>query len=73
MEQDSLGMFESRSVVTKGGNGTGKTKLKKTAKTKYTKSPQFTDMIAIYFDPSEDTERKHVGLGRKVSQSSSTD
>lgn len=66
VEQDSLGMFESRSMATRAAAGTKKTKLKKTAKTKYTKNPLLTNMMTIYFDPSEEVERKHVGLGRKV-------
>lgn len=63
VEEDGIGMFESRSMVLRKA---GKSKIRKTAKTRYIKNPLLSKMIAAYFDPSEEAERQHVGLGRKV-------
>ena len=63
VEEDGIGMFESRTMAIRKA---GKSKIRKTAKTRYTKNPLLSKMIAPYFDPSEDAERQHVGLGRKV-------
>jgi hypothetical protein len=63
VEEDGIGMFESRSMVLRKA---GKSKIRKTAKTKYIKNPLLSKMIAAYFDPSEEAERQHVGLGNKV-------
>ena len=59
-------MFESRSMVSRKP---GKSKIRKTAKSKYTKNPLLAKMVAPYFDPSEEAERQHVGLSRKVRSS----
>lgn len=63
VEEDAIGIFESRIMVSRK---VGKSKIRKTAKTKYIKNPLLERMIAPYFDPSEEAERQHVGLGRKV-------
>ena len=65
VEEDGLGLFETRSAHMKAGGG--RVKVRKTAKTRYTKNPAISAMIAPYFDPSEDAERKLVGLGKEVS------
>ncbi|KIM33115.1 hypothetical protein M408DRAFT_325939 [Serendipita vermifera MAFF 305830] len=62
VEEDGIGMFESRSMVSRK---VGKSKIRKTAKTRYVKNPTLSEMIAPYFDPSEEAERRLVGLGRK--------
>lgn len=69
VEVDGIGMFESRSMAIRTA---GKSKIRKTAKTRYTKNPLLSKMIAQYFDPSEEAERQHVGLGRRVRSGSPT-
>ena len=66
MEEDCIGMFESRSMISRNA-GKAKAKILKTAKTRYTKNPLLSKMIAPYFDPSEEAERHHLGLEKKVS------
>jgi hypothetical protein len=58
-----VNVFEKRSTAPRRGqNG----RFAKTAKLRYTKNPSFKNMISSYFDPSEEAERFHVGIGKKV-------
>ena len=66
IEEDGIGLFETRSLM-HTRNGANKARVRKTAKTKYTKNPALVNMYTAYFDPSEEMERKHVGLGKNVS------
>lgn len=63
VDEDGLGLFETRSTHMKAGGG--RAKVRKTAKTRYTKNPAISTMMAPYFDPSENAERKLVGLGKE--------
>ncbi|KAG8811625.1 DNA binding protein [Serendipita sp. 399] len=65
VHEDGLGMLEQRTIG-QSKKATGRTRIPKTSKTQYTKNPAISTMIKTYFDPSEEMERKHVGLGVKA-------
>ncbi|CAG8778406.1 4945_t:CDS:1, partial [Acaulospora colombiana] len=62
LDHEEMNIHEKRSTVRRRGQGG---RFAKTTKLRYTKVPSFKTMISSYFDPSEEAERFHVGIGKK--------